>query len=132
LPKRISKKPREDEYTTVKVPNDLILDVDRLIGVRGYKSRGEIVKTAIRNFLDEYTQVRRFAIRNHDENGVKVWDNELRMHADIQISPRGIYCPLCDAHKCDHIRFALSQPDIREGIRKKGWPIDLGEGGELK
>lgn len=69
----------------------------------------------------------RFIMRNHDDKGVKVWDSELRLHADVQISPRGAYCPICDATRCEHIRFALSQEDVQEIIRKKGWKIELPE-----
>ena len=71
-----------------------------------------------------------FFMRNHDDRGVKVWDSEMKMHADIQITPKGIYCPLCDARKCEHIRFALKQRDVWDYIQrriKEGWKIELPE-----
>lgn len=128
MPKRISKKPKEDEYTTVKVPNDLILIIDGLIGNRGFKSRGEVVKNALRDFLDKQ-DTHQFTL-NHDDQGIKVWDNKLHRHAQIQFTPKGIYCVACDATKCEHIRFAISQPDVLEMViekRKEGWKIEVPE-----
>jgi metal-responsive CopG/Arc/MetJ family transcriptional regulator len=54
MPKKISKPIDPDEYSNIKIPNDLIIMVDRLIGKYGYKSRGEIVKAALRDFLVKY------------------------------------------------------------------------------
>lgn len=42
------------EYTTIKLPNELIADLDKLIGKHGFRSRGEIVKEALRDFLKQY------------------------------------------------------------------------------
>jgi len=67
-----------------------------------------------------------FEILNHDSRGVKVQDNKLHLISDVQFTPIGIYCPVCDAHYCEHIRFALDQSDIKETIRKKrkeGWKL---------
>jgi metal-responsive CopG/Arc/MetJ family transcriptional regulator len=47
--------PNSDNYTTVRLPNELILEIDDIIRrrVRGYKSRSEFIKEAIRRRLDE-------------------------------------------------------------------------------
>jgi Arc/MetJ-type ribon-helix-helix transcriptional regulator len=124
----LTQKKQEDQHATIRVPKDLAIEVDKMIGKHGFRSRAEIAKEAIRHLLSEYKAkepAMRFIMRNHDERGVKVWDNEMQMHADIQITPKGIYCQLCDAHKCEHIRFALSQSDVQEAIRKKGWKLDF-------
>jgi Arc/MetJ-type ribon-helix-helix transcriptional regulator len=47
----------ENEYSTVKLPNDLIAEVDTLVGTHGFKTRAEVVKEAIRKFLREYKKV---------------------------------------------------------------------------
>lgn len=104
----------------------MIVTVDRLIGKHGYKSRGEIVKDALRDFLDKYDESAHLEMVNHGDNGVKVRDSKLGRVADIQITPKGIYCPVCDASYCEHVRFALEQPDIIEIIskkRKEGWKL---------
>jgi metal-responsive CopG/Arc/MetJ family transcriptional regulator len=41
------------DYIPIKIPKDLADEMDRLVGTRGFKSRGEIAKEAIRRFLDE-------------------------------------------------------------------------------
>src|SRR5271157_4176361 len=58
-----------------------------------------------------------FEMRNHDDRGVKVWDSQWNngkgFDAQIQFTPEGkVYCSLCDASKCEHIRFAMEQEDV--------------------
>lgn len=47
--------PNSDNYTTVRLPKELMLEIDDIIRrrVRGYKSRSEFIKEAIRRRLDE-------------------------------------------------------------------------------
>ena len=39
------------EYTIVKLPTELIDEVDKLVGRYGFKTRPEVIKQAIRNFI---------------------------------------------------------------------------------
>ena len=48
---------RKPEYVTIKLPVELVEEMDSLIGKFGFKSRGEIVKEAVRRFLDHYRNV---------------------------------------------------------------------------
>ena len=52
VPKTASEK--EQEYSTVKVPKDLVDEIDRMMDKHGFRSRSEFVKEAIRNLLLEY------------------------------------------------------------------------------
>jgi len=44
----------DSEYIPVKLPKDLIDDMDKLVGKHGFKSRAEIAKEAIRRLLSEF------------------------------------------------------------------------------
>ena len=50
-----SEEPKADGYTTVRLPNDLMKEIDEIIELkkRGYKSRSEFIKEAIRRRPDE-------------------------------------------------------------------------------
>jgi len=39
------------EYVIVKLPRELIKEIDLLVGKYGYRSRAEVVKEAVRRFL---------------------------------------------------------------------------------
>ena len=52
MPKTASE--REQLYTTVKIPRDLVEEIDRMMDKHGYRSRSEFVKDAIRSLLREY------------------------------------------------------------------------------
>ena len=47
---------KDSEYTTVQIPNDLLAEVDALIGKHGFKTRPEVVKEALRILLDQYKE----------------------------------------------------------------------------
>jgi len=44
-----------DDYTTVRLPKELMEEIDEIIrrGIRGYKSRAEFIKEAIRKRFEE-------------------------------------------------------------------------------
>lgn len=44
----------DNRYVTIKLPNEIVKEVDKLIGKHGFRSRGEIVKEAVRRLLDHY------------------------------------------------------------------------------
>jgi len=43
---------RKDEYTTVRLPKELMDEVRKLVGVPGFRSSSEVVKQALREYLD--------------------------------------------------------------------------------
>ncbi|MEM1989386.1 MAG: ribbon-helix-helix domain-containing protein [Candidatus Bathyarchaeia archaeon] len=47
---------KERIYVSISIPKSLAEEIDRLIGEYGYTSRAEIVKDAIRRYLNEATQ----------------------------------------------------------------------------
>jgi Arc/MetJ-type ribon-helix-helix transcriptional regulator len=44
---------RKDNYSTVRLPKTLMDEVKKLVGVRGFTSSAEVVKQALREYLDE-------------------------------------------------------------------------------
>lgn len=133
LPRNRSKITDETKYSSVKVPNSLLTQADTLIGKYGYKSRTEIVKEAVRDLLAKYhielvqPQLPRFEQVNSDENGVKILDRELHEVVDVYFKPTGIRCRVHQSDDCEHVEFALKQPEVIRIIaqkrRKEGWKL---------
>lgn len=48
---------RKDDYTTIRIPTELANELDKLIGKRGFRTKAEIVKEAIRTLLKYYRDV---------------------------------------------------------------------------
>ena len=46
---------KSDGYTTVRLPNELMEEIDQIIKhrIRGYRSRSEFIKEAVRKSLEE-------------------------------------------------------------------------------
>jgi Arc/MetJ-type ribon-helix-helix transcriptional regulator len=42
-----------NKYVTVKLPQEIIVDIDLLVGTHGYSSRTEVCKDAIRRLMKE-------------------------------------------------------------------------------
>jgi hypothetical protein len=64
----------------------------------------------------------RFRILNHDSNLIRIKDNAENMVAEVIFSdPDRVFCSLCRKSKCIHVMYVLSQPDVIEELRKRGW-----------
>jgi len=105
------------KHVTVKIPIDLIEEVDKLIGKHGFRSRGEIAKEAIRRIIKDYEHtilmpLPRLELVTVDEKGAcmhaKILDRTLQRVVDVNINPKP-WCSFCQAGKCEHIDFALSR-----------------------
>jgi Arc/MetJ-type ribon-helix-helix transcriptional regulator len=125
-------------HITIKLPKELVAEMDKLIGAMGFRSRGEIAKEAIRQLLSQYkeklTQPRLPPLEhfNISEHGVRILDRTLTNGnsrgriIDVYFRPEGVWCEHCQTNNCKHIQFALTIPKIREIIWKKreeGWNL---------
>jgi Arc/MetJ-type ribon-helix-helix transcriptional regulator len=120
---------KEDDYTTIRIPKELSGEMEKLIGKKGFRSKAEIVKEALRRLLEHYKEVEvlpRLEKINSNYEGVKILDREQHRVADIFFKPDGIWCDLCKSETCEHIDFAFAQSDIQTIIRKRrkeGWKL---------
>jgi Arc/MetJ-type ribon-helix-helix transcriptional regulator len=132
------KKSKQSDHVTVKIPRDLIGEMDKLIGSLGFRSRGEIAKEAIRQLLNHYkeslasTEQPKFEHFNTSENGVRILDRTLANGIskgriiDVYFKPEGVWCDYCQTNSCRHIQFALTVPAIQKVVLKKreeGWKL---------
>jgi hypothetical protein len=126
-----------DEYTTVRLPKELMEEIDEIIrhGVRGYKSRAEFIKEAIRKRFEELKTLtpmpepRPLEHFNLDEHGVRVLDRSLANKTsigriiDVYFKPDNVWCDYCQSGNCQHVKFALNLPEVQNILNKKGWKI---------
>jgi predicted DNA-binding protein len=128
----------EDEYTTVRLPKELMDVIDNIIkgGVGSYKSRAEFIKEALRRRFEELhmltpapeplPQLEHF---NLDEQGVRILDRTLKNGStrgriiDVYFKPDKVFCEYCGAEDCRHVQFALSLPKVQKILSEKGWEI---------
>lgn len=117
-------------HVTVKIPRELIGEMDKLKGKHGFRSRGEITKEALRQFLTKYesdlAEPPRFEQINAGERGVLLLDRLLKKTVDVHIKPSGISCSLHRTDDCEHVKFALGIHEVAEIIKKKrkeGWKL---------
>ena len=114
------------DYVTLKIPKELADEIDSLIGKKGFRSRAELTKEALRRFLLDYPKHPTLEHFNLNEDGVRILDRVLHLIVDIAFKPKGIWCDYCQTNNCRHIDFALTVPDIQAVIRKKrgeGWKL---------
>jgi len=53
----MGEKKGEKSHVTVKIPIELIEEIDAIVGKFGFRSRGEFVKEAVRKLLDHYRNI---------------------------------------------------------------------------
>ena len=126
-----------DDYTTVRLPKELMEEIDQIIkrGTRGYKSRSEFIKEAIRKRFEELQAAQPLPTLpplehfNVDEEGVRILDRTLATKTtngriiDVYFKPESVWCDYCQSSSCRHIKFAEDLPAVQEILNKKGWTI---------
>jgi hypothetical protein len=126
-----------DDYTTVRLPKELLDEIDNIIkrGIRGYKSRAEFIKEAIRKRFEELQLTQPMLDLpplehfNIDEQGVRILDRTLITQSsngriiDVYFKPNMVWCDYCQSDNCRHTKFALDLPQVREILDKNAWKI---------
>jgi len=133
----LTKRAQRDDHNTVRLPEDLTDEMDRLIGKHGFRSRAEIAKEAIRDLLKKYPlpppQPQGLGRINGDATGVRLYDPKIEGNKAVHVSVRdnkGVICDYHETNNCEHVKFALTLSDVQEMIRKRrkeGWRIELPE-----
>jgi len=120
---------KEQDFRGVSLKRQLVEEIERLIReYPQYKSIADFVHEAVRIRMEDIRKVKlpRFEQVNFDENGVKVLDREFHKVVQVYLKPEGIFCESCEKNDCEHIRFALSMPEVKKEIKKKqleGWRL---------
>jgi Arc/MetJ-type ribon-helix-helix transcriptional regulator len=111
--------------------------IDQIIrrGIRGYKSRAEFIKEAIRKRFEELKTSQLMPALpplehfNLSEQGVRILDRTLASKTskgriiDVYFKPDNVWCDYCQSSSCQHVKFALDLPAVQEILDKKGWTI---------
>ena len=132
-----SEESNSDDYTTVRLPRELMEEIDQIIkrGIRGYKSRSEFIKEAIRKRFEELQAAQPLPKLpslehfNVNEEGVRILDRTLSTKTssgriiDVYFKPDSVWCDYCQSNSCQHTKFALGLPAVQELLSKKGWKI---------
>ena len=119
------------EYEAFSLPKELVAEIDEVIerGYRGYKSRAEFVKDAVRKLLDELrkSEETQFGYLRHlnpeddyPADSVKIEDLKMKRIAEIYFPQNRAYCTLCESYKCSHIFFMWSLPKVAKRLEEKG------------
>ena len=99
----------------------------------GYKSLADFVTDAVREKCEELKilvpkpeppPLEHF---NINQDHVTVIDHRVRMLADVYFRNNHVFCELCKAENCEHVKYALNIPKVQQLLRKKGWIIEEGE-----
>lgn len=124
--------PRND-YTGISLKAELAQSVEAFLKEHptlSYRSLTQFVEAATQLRLEQlkqqYPELPRFEQVNTDENGTKILDRKIHEVVQVYIQPQGIKCGFDLTDDCEHIRFALQQPDIMGIVRKKrreGWNL---------
>ena len=121
------------DFRGVSLKRELVEQVESfIIEFPQYKSIADFVHEAVRVRMQEIRKLPpllpRFEHFNLSDNGVRILDRTLKPKriVDIYFRPEDIWCDLCKAHSCEHVDFALNEPEIKQLIEKKrmeGWKL---------
>jgi len=69
------------------------------------------------------TQGERFEHINTYEARASIYDNALGKEIDVYLRPETLICDHCHSINCDHVKYALTLPEVREAYKRKGLRI---------
>ena len=133
-------KRKERPYISVNVPREWEKHLNDALEtpevLKGLELSGKDRKASslgvwiIEQWLINHTQFR-FEHFNTFENYATIKDKKFPNSLfDIYPKEEGtLWCENCDSTECDHVKYALTVPEIIEPLRKKGWK-HTGEEGE--
>ena len=128
----MSKKP---EYKAISIKEEFAESIEDFIYGHpslGYRSIAQFLEDSARRRLEELKEktppTPHFLQINSDDNGVKIYDNAIKernKEVDVFFKPIGIRCSKHHTDNCEHVKFALSLPEVRNTlkrhIKEDGW-----------
>ena len=127
------------KYRGLTLQRELIDTIEEYIKThpeRGYKSLADFVTDAVRQRCEELKilvpmpELPPLEHFNLSEEGVRILDRTLTNKTsrgriiDVYFKPEKIWCDYCQSSRCNHVKFALSLPEVQKILRKKGWKIE--------
>ena len=112
-------------FANVKIKDNLAKQIDEFIESEtakrdGFRSRADFVTKAALKLLEEYRP--RFEHLNMVDDNVKVVDFAMNCIATIYFKNGGtVYCDVCEGDACEHIDYALDQPDVKKALEHSDW-----------
>lgn len=100
-------------------------EIDKIINSEsgkklGLKSRADFITRAVTGLLEEVSP--RFKHLNMMEDNVKIVDFDKNKIATVYFRNGGhVHCDICDSENCEHIDYALEQPDIQKALEEHDW-----------
>jgi hypothetical protein len=126
------------KYRGITLQRELVDKIEEYVKAHpemGYTSLADFVADAVREKCAELKilvpepQLPPIEHFNIDEDGVRILDRTLTDGTsrgriiDVYFKPDEVYCEYCQATNCQHVKFALTIPEVQEILTKKGWKI---------
>ena len=128
-----------DRYRGISLQRELVDEIEGYIKMhpeRGYKSLADFVTDAVRRRCEELKilvatpELSPLEHFNLSEEGVRILDRTLANKTsrgriiDVYFKPDKVSCDYCQSRRCNHVKFALSLPEVQKILHKKGWKIE--------
>ena len=112
---------KDKKYVSISLHADLVRKVDEVIdtGGKGYDTRAEVVKDAIRRFLEQLEAEQRMEHLNVYEDHVIVRDNVLNRTVFVYLRNGVMTCDLCESNDCLHTRYVQTLPQVKEKMENQ-------------
>lgn len=123
-------KKKISKHATVRIPKNMLSAIEEFLETEEAKKSGflyitDVVTAAVREFMNS----KRFEHFNLDvDKGiVRVLDRKLGIIADVYFRRRDsgpvVTCEWDRSSECDHVKYALTIPKIKEALRQDGWIV---------
>jgi len=78
----------------------------------------------IREFLLKIPKFRFYHVNTEDKH-ITIQDEKMGCVADVYVREQGkLWCEYCDSLDCDHVSYALTLPEVKKALKKKGFDVE--------
>jgi hypothetical protein len=113
-------------YRGISIKEEFVTTIEEFIKQHpelGYRSLSYFFEDATRRRLEvlklELNPLPRLELINLGMEGVKIFDRQVREVIQIHFNPEGVKCGYHKTNNCEHVVFALKQPDIVKMLKQK-------------
>lgn len=89
----------------------------------GLENDTEVVRALITRYYREHEEELPQMIEHFNiyEDHITLRDHRIGRYVDIFARNGTLWCEHCESSKCEHIEYALSDPEIAKVLEKRGW-----------
>ena len=122
-----SRTDKQSRWKPVQLPKEIMDELEafadsKLAKSFGFTSKSHIAAFGIREFLNRYSDyLSTYELVDIADKQITIIDHEIDKLIKLVIDDKYLFCPVDKERWCEHIKFVVILPAVRNALRKWGY-----------